>query len=156
MLVLNSHRLLLAASNPLLHKLVDSAWLLGEVFVFLMPDHSVEDLLSELSLPENVFLEGELNLDAEGLRRTSERGGAAIMRKYKDFVDDTENKDNGKPKNDFELDQLADYKIPVGDRKFQPHPENRVEIEVCQGKEIVSENNFSASEVKKMYVKRKK
>ena len=119
-----------------------------------MPDHSVEDLLSELSLPENVFLEGELNLDAEGLRRTSERGGAAIMRTNKDFVDN--NKDNGEPKDDIELDQIADYEIPVGDRKFQPHPENRVEIEVCQGKQIVSENNFSASEVKKMYVKRKK
>ena len=48
-LVVNSHRLLLA-SNSFFHQLISSSWVAGEISTFLLPQHSVQDLLLDLSL----------------------------------------------------------------------------------------------------------
>ena len=50
-LMVGSHRLLLSSSNPLLHQLIKSSFIPGELSVFLMPNHSYEDLLSEIGSP---------------------------------------------------------------------------------------------------------
>ena len=49
-LMVDSHRLLLS-SNPLFHQLIKSSFIPGELSVFLMPNHSFEDLLSEIGSP---------------------------------------------------------------------------------------------------------
>ena len=48
-----SHRLVLA-SNPFLHQLIKSSWIPGEISTFLMPQHSVKDLILEISLPVEI------------------------------------------------------------------------------------------------------
>ena len=48
-----SHRLVLA-TNPFLHQLIRSSWIPGEISTFLMPQHSVKDLILEISLPVEI------------------------------------------------------------------------------------------------------
>ena len=46
--------LLVLATNPFLHQLIKSSWIPGEISTFLMPEHSVKDLLLEISLPVEI------------------------------------------------------------------------------------------------------
>ena len=50
-LMVGSHRILLSSSSPLFHQLIKSSFIPGELSVFLMPQHSFEDLLSEIGSP---------------------------------------------------------------------------------------------------------
>ena len=57
--------LLVLATNPFLHQLIKSSWIPGEISTFLMPEHSVKDLLLEISLP--VEIEKEVLGECEGI-----------------------------------------------------------------------------------------
>ena len=69
-LVVKSHRLILA-SNAFLHQLLCSSWLPGEISTFIMPQHSVTDLLQEFPFPGNA-LSGETGAFVKVITHTSE------------------------------------------------------------------------------------
>ena len=98
--VVKSHRLLLA-SNSFLHQLIISSWLPGENSTFILPQHSVQDLLLHFSLQ---------------LENTCTANGA--------FDGDTEVGNNGAScdfgkikveESDDEEDYISDHHPPPGD-----------------------------------------
>ena len=60
----NSHRVILA-SNPFLHKLISSSWVAGEISTFIMPQHSVRDLLLHFPLPGIALANGAFDEEPE-------------------------------------------------------------------------------------------
>ena len=69
-LVVKSHRLVLS-SNAFLHQLLSSSWILGEISTFIMPQHTVTDLLQEFPFPGNI-LSGETGAFVKVITHTSE------------------------------------------------------------------------------------
>ena len=55
--------LLVLATNPFLHQLIKSSWVPGEISTFLMPQHSVMDMLLEFSLPLEIYTNGKESFD---------------------------------------------------------------------------------------------
>ena len=64
---MKSH-LLVLATNPFLHQLIKSSWVPGEISTFLMPQHSVKDMLLEFSIPKEIV---SVCMDEEMERQTS-------------------------------------------------------------------------------------
>ena len=61
-------QLLVLATNSFLHQLIKSSWVPGEISTFLMPQHSVKDMLLEFSIPEEIV---SVCMDEEMERQTS-------------------------------------------------------------------------------------
>ena len=55
--------LLVLATNSFLHQLIKSSWVPGEISTFLMPQHSVMDMLLEFSLPLEIYTNGKESFD---------------------------------------------------------------------------------------------
>ena len=110
-LVVKTHRVLLSC-NSFLHQLINSSWVAGDNSTFLMPQHSVEDLMLTLSLPLDV------NVATNGAERENEMGEAETERR-------------NEPSNEPPSSHAAETKVEESDDhdEVEHHPHNDEEVE---------------------------
>ena len=131
-LLVKSHRLILAASNSFLHQLISSSWIPGETSTFIMPQHSVNDLLLDFSLLGNAF-----TANGKGLYDGETKFGEEEKNRLHSFNNET-SYDFG----EIKVEESDNEEENISDDHNGDHPPVNIE-EFEQPVEIFRENNVS-------------
>ena len=130
--LVKSHRLILAASNSFLHQLICSSWIPGETSTFIMPQHSVKDLILDFSLLGNAF-----TANGKGLYDGETKIGEEEKKRLRGFNNET-SYDFG----EIKVEESDNEEENISDDHNGDHPPVNIE-EFEQPVEIFRENNVS-------------
>ena len=117
--VVKSHRVVLSF-NSFLYQLINSSWVGGDNSTFLMPEHSVEDLLLTFSLPLNAVATNGAEVPSYGVE---ERG-------------ESENEPPSSDSAEAKVEESDDHDHD----KVEHHPEKDEEVE--EAEDILNENSL--------------